>query len=51
MECQPTDKADRRRKYTAFLSGVWQHGFESQSRYIALRIRAGENTPVIRDAV
>ena len=34
-----------------FSAGVWQHGFESQSRYIALRIRAGENTPVIRDAV
>ncbi len=26
-----------------FSAGVWQHGFESQSRYIALRIRAGEN--------
>ena len=24
-------------------AGVWQYGFESQSRYIALRIRAGEN--------
>ena len=34
-----------------FSAGVWQHGFESQSRYIALRIRAGENTPVIRGAV
>ena len=32
-------------------AGVWQHGFESQSRYIALRIRAGENTPVIRGVV
>ena len=34
-----------------FSAGVWQQGFESQSRYIALRIRAGENTPVIRGAV
>ena len=34
-----------------FSAGVWQHGFESQSRYIALRIRAGEKTPVIRSAV
>ena len=34
-----------------YSAGVWQHGFESQSRYIALRIRAGENTPVIRGAV
>ena len=34
-----------------FSAGVWQHGFEFQSRYIALRIRAGENTPVIRGAV
>ena len=45
------DKADRRRKYAAFLDGVWQQGFESQSRYIALRIWAGENTPVVRGAV
>ena len=51
MKCQPTDKADRRRKYAAFSVGVWQHGFESQSRYIALRIRAGEISPVIRGAV
>ena len=34
-----------------FSAGVWQHGFESQSRYIALRIRAGESTPVVRGAV
>ena len=34
-----------------FSAGVWQHGFESQSRYIALRIRAGEKTPVVRGAV
>lgn len=34
-----------------FSAGVWQYGFESQSRYIALRIRARENTPVIRGAV
>ena len=34
-----------------FSAGVWQQGFESQSRYIALRIRAGENTPVVRGAV
>ncbi|WP_168356607.1 hypothetical protein [Petralouisia muris] len=34
-----------------FSAGVWQHGFKSQSRYIALRIRAGENAPVIRGAV
>jgi len=34
-----------------FSAGVWQHGFEFQSRYIALRIRAGENTLVIRGAV
>ena len=34
-----------------FSAGVWQHGFEFQSRYIALRIQAGENSPVIRDAV
>ena len=34
-----------------FSAGVWQQGFESQSRYIALRIWAGENTPVIRGAV
>ena len=51
MECQPMDKADRRRKYAAFSVGVWQQGFESQSRYIALRIRAGEITPAIRDVV
>ena len=34
-----------------FSAGVWNHGFESQSRYIALRIRAGEKTPVVRGAV
>ncbi len=51
MKCQPTDKADRCRKYAAFSAGVWQHGFESQSRYIALRIRAGEISPVIRGVV
>ena len=34
-----------------FPAGVWQHGFESPIRYIALRIRAGENTPVVRGAV
>jgi hypothetical protein len=34
-----------------FSAGVWQQGFESQSRCIALRIRAGENTPVIRGVV
>ncbi|MEY8238448.1 hypothetical protein AALA36_22640 [Lachnospiraceae bacterium 66-29] len=34
-----------------FSAGVWQQGFESQSRYIALRIRAGEISPAIRGAV
>ena len=34
-----------------FSAGVWQQGFESQSRYIALRIRAGEITPAIRGVV
>ena len=34
-----------------FSAGVWKHGFEFQSRYIALRIRAGEISPVIRGAV
>ena len=34
-----------------FSAGVWQHGFEFQSRYIALRIRAGEISPVIRGVV
>ena len=34
-----------------FSAGVWQQGFESQSRYIALRIRAGEISPVVRGAV
>ena len=34
-----------------FSADEWNHGFEFQSRYIALRIQAGENTPVIRDAV
>ena len=34
-----------------FSAGVWQQGFESQSRYIALRIRAGEISPVARGAV
>jgi len=34
-----------------FSAGVLQHGFEFQSRYIALRIKAGENSPVIRDVV
>ena len=36
---------------SSFSAGVWQQGFESQSRYIALRIRAGEKTPVVRGAV
>ena len=35
----------------SFSAGVWQQGFESQSRYIALRIRAGEISPVIRGVV
>ena len=35
----------------SFSAGVWQQGFESQSRYIALRIRAGEIPPAIRDVV
>ena len=34
-----------------FSVGVWQYGFESQSRYIALWIQARENTPIIRGAV
>ena len=34
-----------------FSAGVWQQGFEFQSRYIALRIRAGEISPVIRGVV
>ena len=34
-----------------FSADEWNHGFEFQSRYIALRIQAGENTPVIRGAV
>ena len=34
-----------------FSAGVWQQGFESQSRYITLRIRAGEISPVIRGVV
>ena len=34
-----------------FSAGVWKHGFEFQSRYIALRIQAGENSPVIRGVV
>ena len=34
-----------------FSAGVWQQGFEFQSRYIALRIRAGEISPVARGAV
>ena len=34
-----------------FSVGVWQHGFEFQSRYIALRIRAGEISLVVRGAV
>ena len=34
-----------------FSVGVWQQDFESQSRYIALRIRSGEVAPVVRVAV
>ncbi len=34
-----------------FSADEWNHGFEFQSRYIALRIQAGENSPVIRDVV
>ena len=34
-----------------FSAGVWQQGFESQSCCIALRIRAGEISPVIRGVV
>ena len=34
-----------------FSADEWNHGFEFQSRYIALRIRAGEKTPVVRGAV
>ncbi|NBH13047.1 hypothetical protein D3Z36_02310 [Lachnospiraceae bacterium] len=34
-----------------FRSVYGSMGFEFQSRYIALRIRAGENTPVIRGVV
>mgnify|MGYP006960340507 CR=1 FL=1 len=37
LKCQPIGKADM--------------GFEFQSRYIALRIRAGGNPLVVRDAV
>ena len=34
-----------------FSAGEWKHGFEFQSRYIALRIKAGESSPVVRGAV
>ena len=46
------DKADRRRKYAALFGWfIFGMGFEFQSRYIALRIRAGEISPVIRGVV